>query len=71
MNVIRKYYEKPFDYLIVVIFGENFDVEEAYRIPYDVVGSFPWNKHQNGIVVTVTNKLIFDPRVENITQELM
>ena len=30
LNVIRDYEKKPFDYLIAVIFGVSFDVEEAY-----------------------------------------
>ena len=72
LNVIRDYDKKPFDYLVVVIFGEDFDVEEAYLIPHAIIREhFLWNKHQNGIVVTLTNKFVSDKRVENIKEKLM
>lgn len=71
LNVIRNYQDKQFDYLIAVIFDENFEVAEAYKIPHDLIGKyFPPNKHQNGIVVTLTNKFIKDEKVVDITNIL-
>ena len=72
LNVIRDYDTKPFDYLIAVVFGEQFEVEEAYSIPHEVIGEyFPLNNHQNGIVVTLTQQFVSDSRVRDIKDDLM
>lgn len=72
LNVIRDYDKKPFDYLVAIIFGENFDVEEAYLIPHEIIGKyFPHNKHQNGIVITLTNDFLSDPQIKDIKEKLM
>lgn len=68
LNVIRNYEDNQFDYLVAVIFGNDFDVAEVYLIPHDVLKEyFPFNKHQNGIVVTLTQEFIHDTRVKDIT----
>ena len=67
LNVIRNYEDNQFDYLIAIIFGNDFDVAEAYLIPHDVPREyFPFNRHQNGIVVTLTQEFIRDSRVKDI-----
>ena len=72
LNVIRNYDKKPFDYLVAVIFGIDFDVEEAYLIPHEIIEKyFPQNKHQNGIVITLTNDFVSDPQVKDIKVKLM
>ncbi len=71
LNVIRNYQDNQFDYLVAVIFGVDFEVAEAYLIPHDLIGVyFPPNKHQNGIVVTLTNEFIKDASVKDITNIL-
>ena len=71
LNVIRNYQDKQFDYLIAVIFGMDFEVKEAYLIPHDLIDEyFPPNKHQNGIVVTLTKEFIKDESVKDITDSL-
>lgn len=68
LNVIRNYEDNQFDYLIAVIFGNSFEVVEAYLIPHSLPKEyFPFNKHQNGIVVTLTQEFIQDSRVKDIT----
>lgn len=68
LNVIRNYEEKQFDYLIAVIFGNDFEVAEAYKVPHDIIGEyFPYKEHQNGVVVTLGSNFIQDTRVEDIT----
>lgn len=68
LNVIRNYDDNQFDYLVVIIFGNDFEVAEAYKIQHDVLQDyFPFNKHQNGMVVTLTQEFIQDARVEDIT----
>lgn len=68
LNVIRNYEENQFDCLIAVIFGNDFEVAEAYKIPHDVIGEyFPYKEHQNGVVVTLGSSFIQNTRVEDIT----
>lgn len=72
LNVIRNYDKKSFDYLVAVIFGENFEVEEAYLIPHAIIGEyFSWNKHQNGFLVTLTKDFVTNTKVEDIKEKLM
>ncbi|MDE7360429.1 MAG: hypothetical protein K2N38_00670 [Oscillospiraceae bacterium] len=72
LTAIRDYDMNPFDYLVVVVFGMDFEVEEAYLIPYEIIGKyFPHNKHLNGIIVTLTNKFISNPQVKHIKEKLM
>ena len=71
LNVIRKYDENQFEYLIVVIFGNNFEVEEAYQIPHDAIKDFFEPKeYQNGVIITLTKEIISDSRVEDVTELL-
>jgi hypothetical protein len=71
LNVIRNYNDNQFDYLVAVIFSVHFEVAEAYLIPHDLISEyFPTNKHQNGIVVTLTNEFVKDVRAKEITSQL-
>lgn len=72
LSVIRDYEKFPFDYLIAVIFSFDFEITEAYLIPYEIIKKyFSYNKHLNGILITLTNKLISDPQVKDIKSKLM
>lgn len=72
LNVIRNYDKKHFDFVVAVIFGVNFDVEEAYLIPHEIIKKyFRYNKHQNGIVITLTNHFISDSQVKDIKEKLI
>lgn len=68
LNVIRNYEENQFDYLIVVIFNERFDVKEAYSIPHEVIRQYArYSKHQNGYILMAMGQILHDDKVENIT----
>ena len=72
LTVIRDYDKDPFDYLVVVVFGADFEVEEAYLIPHEVIGKyFTHKKHLNGIIVNLTKKFLSDPQVKDIKEKLM
>lgn len=72
LTVIRNYDKDPFDYLVVVVFGADFEVEEAYLIPREVIGKyFTHKKHINGIIVNLSKKFLSDPQVEDIKEKLM
>lgn len=71
LNVIRNYEENQFDFLIVVIFGERFNIKEAYNIPHDVIKQYArYNRHQNGYILTAMGQVLRDNRVKNIIDDL-
>ena len=49
--IVRNYEEKQFDYLIAVIFGNDFEIVEAYKVPHDVIGEY---FNENGIIAKET-----------------
>lgn len=68
LAIVRNVGNVLFDYLIAVIFGNDFEVAEAYKVPHDVIGEyFLYKEHQNGVVVTLGSNFIQDTRVEDIT----
>lgn len=68
LNVIRNYKNKQFDFLIVIIFGDVFNVKEAYCIAHKILPKYgQYNKHQNGYVLTVNRNWLTDPNIKNIT----
>jgi hypothetical protein len=49
LSVIRNLSERPFDYLVAVIFDESFKVKEIWRIPYEFVKEHSRHSlYQNG-----------------------
>lgn len=67
LGVIRNYEEVEFDYLIAMIFNEDFTLREVYKIPHAVIVEYgKFREHQNGIVLMLANKLKNDPRVEGL-----
>jgi len=68
LSVIRSLDEKPFDYLIAVIFDEAFNVIEMWKIPYDFVREHKgWSKRLQGhIFHAKRDVLASDKRVERV-----
>lgn len=59
--------DSNYDSVVVVVFDENFRVVEGLKIERAAVeGMFPIKEHVNGRVITVTQKLRADPRVEAV-----
>lgn len=59
--------EDGYTAVIVVVFSDDLRVEEALRIPREVVNElFVHNPHVNGRVITLTRRLIEHPGVERI-----
>ena len=71
LNVIRNYDDNQFDYLIIVIFDEHFEVKEAYMLPHDTVKPHArYDKHQNGYVLIAKGAVLADKDTQNITLQL-
>jgi len=59
LGVIRNLEERLFDYLLAVIFNEDFSVEEIWQIPYRFVkDNSKYSKQQNGHVFQAKRDLL-------------
>ena len=59
LGVIRNLEEKLFDYLIAVIFNEDFSADEIWKVPYQFVKeNSRFSKHQNGHILIANPELL-------------
>ncbi|MBA7649018.1 hypothetical protein ES703_56811 [subsurface metagenome] len=59
LGVIRNLDEKLFDYLVAVIFNEDFTVSEIWKVPYRFVKeNSRFSKHQNGHIFIAKPELL-------------
>ncbi|WP_231867844.1 hypothetical protein, partial [Alcanivorax sp. HI0007] len=50
LSAIRKYDESDFDYLIAVIFDQDYSIIEAYLIPHEIIGKYGrFQSHTNAL----------------------
>lgn len=71
LSAIRNYETKDFDWLVAVIFDQNFDILNAYLIPHEVIGEYcPHRDHVNGRVVVMSGPIVRDSRVTEISDRL-
>jgi hypothetical protein len=64
LSPIRK---SDYDVVLVVVFGEDFDVTEGLRIPREVVEErFAVESYRNARSIRITRALRDDPRVETV-----
>ena len=68
LNVIRSW---KFDYLVVVLFDEHGAIKKALEVPVEVAKEYSAaNSHQNGWVITTTQKFLNDERSKDISVHL-
>lgn len=71
LNVIRKFDDNSFDFLIAILFNKDFSIKEAYKLPHDVIPNYAnFNKHQNGYRTVLPKNIANDPDVEDISKIL-
>jgi hypothetical protein len=59
--------DSDYDFVLIVIVDEDFVVREGLRLPREVVEElFPHRDYVNGRIITVTNALRDDPRIERV-----
>jgi hypothetical protein len=67
LSCIRNLPKKEFEYLIAVIFDENYDVREALLIPHAAIASHAsYSKHVNVHYLYIRDSLRKDPQVKPI-----
>ena len=68
LNVIRSW---NFDFLVVILFDSNGMIKNALEVPVDVAKEYGVeNKHQNGWVITTSQKFLNDYRSKDISSPL-
>jgi hypothetical protein len=68
LNVIRSW---EFDYLVVVLFEATGAIKKAVQVPVEVAKEYgASNRHQNGWVITTSQKFLSDHRAIDITVSL-
>lgn len=71
LSVIRNLIQKEFDFLVAVIFDEQYEVIEAVSIPQEVIADYAmFNSHQNGHILHLKGPILSDKRVTNIKKLL-
>lgn len=64
LGVIRNLKDKPFDFLIAIIFNSDFSMNEVYKIPFKVIKKYSrFSKHQNGNILILRGKILADHKV--------
>lgn len=68
LSAIRNYSGNEFDWLVAVIFGESYEVLNAYLIPHDVLGKYGKHReHVNALIVILSGAILDDPEVQDVT----
>lgn len=68
--MIRDAESKPFDYLIAVIFNEDFSVRNVWKMPIGTVLKYAkFSQHQNGMILRLTDRMLKDEKVVDILDE--
>lgn len=67
LGVLRNLDRTRFNFLMAIIFDEEFNVSEAYKIPKNVIKKYArFSKHQNGYILTLRDNILKDGRVIKI-----
>lgn len=65
LGVIRGLKQADFNYLVVVIFNEDFTLSKVYKMPKNIVAKYArYSKHQNGHLLTMKGAILKDPKLE-------
>ncbi len=63
LGVLRNLDQDGFDFLVVVVFGPNFELQEMWQLPIDLVREHArFDIHQNGHILHIRGAMLNDPR---------
>jgi hypothetical protein len=72
LSAIRNLPNRPFDFLVAVVYRPDFTVDYAAQVPYDVVVELAtYSKHTNAYRVLMRRSVLNDARVTDITARLI
>jgi len=67
LGVIRNIDDKPFDFLIAVIFNPDFTVKAMWQFPISIIKKYArYSKHQNGHILTLRGDILKDSKLMRI-----
>lgn len=67
LGVLRNLDENVFDYLVAIIFDKDFSVKEIWKMPRTTALKYArFSNHQNGFILVMNDKILFDPTIEQI-----
>ena len=67
LSAIRKLKEKDFDYLVGVIFDQNYSIIDAVVVPHSVVAEYSiYKEHVNAHILHLRGSVLEDPRIRSI-----
>ena len=70
LSAIRNLQEKDFDFLIVLLFDHNMNVNQAYQVPHAIIENYSvYRKHVNAHILHMRGPVLLDPRVVNLTEK--
>jgi hypothetical protein len=70
LSAIRNLKNHDFDYLIVVLFNEQFEVEQVAKIPHAIIEKYAhYREHVNAHILILRGNILSDPMVEDLTEE--
>jgi hypothetical protein len=67
LGVIRNLDERPFDYLIAVIFDELLVPSEIWQVPFDAISRYvKFSEHQNGHILILSGSILNEQTVKRL-----
>lgn len=67
MGIIRDLNDNPFDFLVIVLFNDDFSIRGMWELPVDTVRKHTmFSKHQNGHILVFKKKIKEDPTVKRL-----
>ena len=72
LSALRNLSERPFDFLVAVVYRPDFTVDYAAQVPYEVVVELAkYSKHTNAHRFLMRPNILDDPRVTDLTNKLV
>lgn len=72
LGMLRRLDQDPFDYLIVVLFRPNFELQEIWKIPIDLVRKHAsYRAHTNAHVLHARGAVLSDPRAVRLDDVIL
>lgn len=71
LSAIRNLGAKRFEYLLAILFDEDFSIERAFRIPRETVSKYArYSAHVNGHILSLRGAILEDARTKDVTTRL-
>lgn len=67
MGMIRDLQKKQFDFLIIVLFAEDFTLKEVWKVPHAVVKKYAkYKKYSNAHILIFSGAILDDRKVKKV-----